>query len=337
MKKNIRLKKIIMTKKLTFIDLCCGIGGFHIGLSNNWMKCVLSADIDEECRKTYFENYNLQPLWDIKDIDEKTVPNHDVLCAGFPCQPFSISWKQKGFEDERWVIFFEIARIIKEKQPKVVFLENVKQLKYHDKGKTLQHIIETLQDLWYKVSWDILNGKDFWTAQNRERIIIIWHKEKAFDFEKLKQEAFTPKNIKDILLDNREHTYLEENEYTLIDNPKRQKSGLIFAWYRNKGMRTKGVRPNTEHLSRVHKQPNRIYSSDGTHPTIPSQETSWRFFILHNGKVRKLHIDECFNLMWFPKDFKKISSNGKLYNQIWNSVCVPMIDAIWKQLIQQYF
>ena len=112
---------------------------------------------------------------------------------------------------------------------------------------------------------------------------------------------------------------------------------MIFRGYRNKGIRKAGVRPNTEHLSRVHKQPNRIYSSDGVHPTIPSQETAGRFFIYHNGKVRKLSINECFKLMGFPQSFKRISTNGKLYNQIGNSVTIPMIREVAKQILIQYF
>lgn len=132
---------------------------------------------------------------------------------------------------------------------------------------------------------------------------------------------------------------MEKDEYTIIDKSlwKKQVSGLIFCGYRNKGIRKKGVRPNTEHLSRVHKQPNRIYHINGTHPTIPSQETSGRFWIYDDKHVRKLTINECFKLMGFPKEFKKVSTNGKLYNQIGNSVSIPMIEVVGKEIINQYF
>jgi DNA (cytosine-5)-methyltransferase 1 len=130
---------------------------------------------------------------------------------------------------------------------------------------------------------------------------------------------------------------LSPAEYTLLEHPTTQKSGLIFAGYRNKPIRKAGVRPNTTHLSRVHKQPNRIYSAKGVHPTLPSQEPSGRFWILHNGGVRKLTVNECFKLMGFPETFKRISANGEVYQQIGNSVCVPMMEAIAFEIKRQLF
>jgi len=265
---------------MKFIDLFAGIGGFHTAFSNLGAKCVFASDIDEECRKTYKTNYKMEVQGDVAQINEKEVPDHDILCAGFPCQPFSICGKQKGFCDERGNLFFEILRIIKEKSPKVVFLENVRHLKDHDKGNTLKTIILELEKVGYKISWKVLNAKDFGTAQNRERIIIIGNKEKKFDFSKLEHQK--PLFVKDILDSEGNFEYLEPSEYTIIEKSlwKKQSSGLIFCGYRNKDIRKAGVRPNTEHLSRVHKQPNRIYHINGTHPTIPSQETSGRFWIL---------------------------------------------------------
>ena len=131
---------------------------------------------------------------------------------------------------------------------------------------------------------------------------------------------------------------MPEDAYTLISDPKQQDSGLIFAGYRNKSIRKVGIRPGTEHLSRVHKQPNRIYSVLGVHPTLPSQEVSGRFFVLlTNNKVRKLSLNECWRIMGFPDKFKKISSAGEQYKQLGNSVCVPMIAAVAKQIKKQFF
>ena len=175
-----------------------------------------------------------------------------------------ISGLQRGFEDVRGTLFFDILRIIKKKKPDVVFLENVKHLRHHDAGRTLQVILKQLQVLGYKTNWKVLNAKDFGTAQNRERIIIVASKKKVFDFSKIEKQE--PVLVKDILRENGNFEYLDPSEYTLIDNPKTQESGLIFAGYRNKSIRKNGVRANTINLSRVHKQPNRIYSSDGTHP-----------------------------------------------------------------------
>ena len=322
---------------IKFIDLFSGIGGFHFGLEKLGFECQFASDINSDCQKTYQLNFNQFVNGDIQTVHESKIPDHNVLCAGFPCQPFSICGKQKGFRDERGNLFFEITRIVEHKQPEVIFLENVRHLKYHDKGNTLKTIVDILEnELKYKVSWDVLNAKDYGMAQNRERIIIIAHNDKKFDFSKITKKK--PLSISSILdKDKKDFEYLAPEEYTLIENPKRQKSGLIFVGYRNKGIRKKGVRPNTEHQSRVHKQPNRIYCSSGTHPTIPSQETAGRFFILHNGKVRKLTIDECFRLMGFPKHFKRYSSNGKLYNQAGNAVCVPMITSIGEEIKNQFF
>jgi len=322
---------------MKFIDLFAGIGGFHTAFSNLGAKCVFASDIDEECRKTYRINYKMEVHGDIAQINENEIPYHNILCAGFPCQPFSICGKQKGFCDERGNLFFEILRIIKHKSPKVIFLENVRHLKDHDKGNTLKVIISELEKEGYKISWKILNAKDFGTAQNRERIIIIGNKNKKFDFSKLEHQKHL--YIKDILDSKGNFEYLDPSEYTIIEKSlwKKQRSGLIFCGYRNKDIRKVGVRPNTEHLSRVHKQPNRIYHINGTHPTIPSQETSGRFWIYDDKTVRKLTINECFKLMGFPESFTKVSTNGKLYNQIGNSVSIPMIEAVGKEILNQYF
>ena len=186
----------------------------------------------------------------------------------------------------------------------------------------------------YTVSWDILNAKDFGVPQNRERTIIIGALNGVkFDFKKLKKSK--PIFIKDILEEVANFEYLNENGYTLIENPKKQPSGLIFCGYRNKKIRSVGVRENTEHLSRVYKQPNRIYSSDGVHPTIASQESSGRYFIYHKNRVRKLTIKECFRLMGFSDDFKIVGSKTNIYNRIGNSVVIPMIKEIAKELETQ--
>ena len=168
--------------------------------------------------------------------------------------------------------------------------------------------------------------------QNRERIIIIGHKETKFDFAKIKKK---PKPaLKDFLDKENEFEYLDE-PYTILDEQKIQDSGLVFAGYRNKTIRKAGVRPGTEHLSRVHKQPNRIYSTEGVHPALPSQESSGRFWIWHEGEVRKLTIQECYRIMGFPNKFKLLNNKAELYKQIGNSVAVPMIKAVGEQIKKQ--
>ncbi len=317
----------------TFIDLFAGIGGFRQGFENAGFSCVFSSEIDPHAQMMYEENFGERPFGDISKIHAKEIPPFDVLLAGFPCQPFSIAGSKKGFNDTRGHAFFEIVRIIKHHRPKAVVLENVKHFKSHDKGRTLKTIISTLTELGYKTSWKVLNAKDFGVAQNRERTIIVASTVSLFNFDVLEYQ--NPKVIADILEETPSSEYLNESEYTLIKKTKTQTSGLIFCGYLNKKTRTKGVRVNTEHLSRAHKQPNRIYSSEGTHPTLSSQEVSGRYFILHQGKVRKLSIEECYLLMGFPTDFKRVGTKSKLYRRIGNSIVVPMVYEIAKNLKTQ--
>lgn len=322
-------------KSFSFIDLFAGIGGIRMGVQNAGGKCVFSSEVDKKAAKVYELNFNENPLSDVKQIHIKDLPYFDVLCAGFPCQPFSISGKKKGFEDTRGALFFEICRIIDDKRPKLVFLENVKHLIHHNKGQTLKTILQSLQNLGYEVSHKLLNAKDFGVPQNRERIIIIASQKTTFDFDLLavqKQEI-----LKDFLDTQGAFEVLDRSEYTLLDSTKEQGSGLVFCGYRNKNIWKKGIRENTLHLSRVHRQPNRIYSVDGVHPTIPSQESSGRFFIYipELKIVRKLTINECYRIMGFPDNFIKDESLAESYKQIGNSVCVNMIEAIMKEIIMQ--
>lgn len=322
------------SRNLKFIDLFAGIGGIRLGFEKSGGVCVFSSEWNKNCQNTYQLNFGECPSGDINEISLKEIPQHDILTAGFPCQPFSISGKQKGFEDTRGTLIYKVFEIAEKHQPKVIFLENVKHLVHHDKGNTLKIILKGLDNLGYKTSWKVLNANHFGVPQNRERIIIVGNKEAKFDFSKLEKQKKVV--LKDFLDKQGDFEYLDE-PFTLIKNPRQQKSGLIFAGFRNKTIRTNGTRPGTEHLSRVHKQPNRIYSTDGTHPTLPSQETSGRFWILHEGKVRKLTIDECFRIMGFPDNYKKISTRTELYKQIGNSVCVPMMSALANEIVEQFF
>jgi DNA (cytosine-5)-methyltransferase 1 len=318
-----------------FIDLFAGIGGFRTGFEEAGYRCVFTSEIDKDCRKVYEANFGDIPFGDITKINSKDIPDFEILLAGFPCQPFSISGRKLGFEDTRGTLFFDVCRIIDEKQPKVVVLENVKHLLHHDGKKTFSTIISSLIKLGYIVSYQILNSKDFGLPQNRERIFIIATKNHKFHFHSLKTK--TKAVLRDFIEKEGDFEYLDKSEYTLIEKPVRQETGLIFVGYRNKNIWRVGIRPNTEHLSRVHRQPNRIYSIDGVHPTIPSQETSGRFFIYipEEDRVRKLTINECYKIMGFPKDFIRHKTLGEQYKQIGNSVAIPVIKAIADSIIEQ--
>ncbi|MDP2722035.1 MAG: DNA (cytosine-5-)-methyltransferase [Bacteroidales bacterium] len=315
--------------EFTFIDLFAGIGGFRIALQELGGNCVFSSEFNHHAQRAYELNFGEVPFGDITKLNTDIVPKHDILCAGFPCQPFSISGKMKGFEDTRGTLIYHVFEIIEKHQPKVVFLENVKHLVYHDKKRTLATIVQHLEEMGYVVSKKVLNASDFGVPQNRERIIIIGHKEKRFDFGKIKKESKPV--LKDFLDKENEFEFLNE-PFTILEEPKTQVSGLIFAGYRNKTIRKAGVRPGTEHLSRVHKQPNRIYSTAGIHPALPSQESSGRFWIWHGGEVRKLTIQECYRIMGFPNKFELLNNKSELYKQIGNSVAIPMIKAVAEQI-----
>ena len=327
--------------RFTCIDLFAGIGGFRLGLQRVGGQCLFSSEWTLAAAEVYERNYGERPHGDITlDSVKAQIPEHfDLLTAGFPCQPFSISGKMKGFEDTRGTLIYEVFSIMKKHRPSVVLLENVKHLVHHDHGRTLDIILTSIENLGYHVSWSILNATNFGVPQNRERIIIVATLLRPFSFASL--EAIQPDSDLKLanFLDSPNSSTFEylQDPYTLLEQTTRQKSGLIFAGYRNKRTRENGTRPGTEHLSRVHKQPNRIYSTEGIHPALPSQEVSGRFFILHEERVRKLTLSECYRIMGFPEDFQRHQSVAEQYRQIGNSVCVPMVEAIANELILQKF
>ena len=165
---------------IKFIDLFCGIGGFRIAFEEACeeneiqAECVFSSDIDKYAQESYEANFGEKPAGDITKINEKDIPDHDILFAGFPCQPFSIIGQMKGLNDTRGTLFFDIARIIKEKEPKAFILENVKQLVGHDKGKTLKVIVQSLKDLGYHVQYSVLNALDFGLPQKKRKGRYCW-------------------------------------------------------------------------------------------------------------------------------------------------------------------
>lgn len=326
-------------KKFTFIDLFAGIGGFRLGMESAGFKCVHSCEIDPHACQVYRRNFGDNPRCDITKLDPSTLPDFDVLCAGFPCQAFSICGQRKGFYDEtRGTLFFDICRILEHKRPKAFILENVQNLETHDKRRTLSVMMHSLSELGYVTNYKVFNAKDFGVPQNRERIIIVGSLEgKRFDFDKINTDN-TVDSMKLFLDTEGDFEFLNPEDYTLIESYKKQKkSGLVFRGYRNKKIRKAGVRENTEHLSRVHKQPNRIYSSEGNNPTLSSTETGGRYWIYDEGKVRKLTLDECFRFMGFPSDFIKVGTKSKLYERIGNSICINMVEAIAIEVYNQLF
>lgn len=194
---------------LKFIDLFCGIGGFHQALTNINAECVFACDIDENCRKTYEENYAFKPECDITQIDVKSIPSFDVLCAGFPCQPFSKAGFQRGFDDDRGNLFFAICNIVKHHKPKYLILENVRNLASHDNGNTWKVIKQNIKNLGYSTYEEpvILNVLHFNIPQNRERVVIMCKRNDLGEIPTLPNICKNPKQyltrfVKDVIDEN---------------------------------------------------------------------------------------------------------------------------------------
>jgi len=189
--------------KFKFIDLFAGIGGFRIALERENANCVFSSEWDKDAQRTYQENFGEIPKGDITKINEKEIPEHDILCGGFPCQAFSISGKQRGFKDTRGTLFFDIARIVKHHKPKVVFLENVKNLTKHYHGNTLKIILKTLEDLGYNIFYQVLVASHYGVPQQRERIYIVgFRKDLGITYFQFPKPTYKRIFVKDILEDD---------------------------------------------------------------------------------------------------------------------------------------
>ena len=324
---------------MKYVDLCSGIGGFHQGLQHH--ECVLACDINKSCRESYNKNYNIECKEDIFDLDCKELPDFNILCAGFPCQPFSSAGLKKGMKDDRSNVYYKILDIIKEKKPDIILLENVKNLLLMNKGDIIKGIVEDLIRLNYDVSYSLLNTSNFGLAQNRERVYIVCtNKQKYnynFKFDNLQKISLQTK-LKDII-DFNNTDYIDVQKYVLLESNdiKSQKSGLMFCGYLKGNIRQNGSLPNTEHLSRTHKQPNRIYYINGVHPTLSSSESSGRYYIYDGIGVRKLTIRECFDIMGFSSNFKLHEKNSINYNHIGNAVSPNIIKHIEQELKIQNF
>lgn len=303
----------------TFIDLFAGLGGFRIALESLGAKCVYSSEWDTSVKEVYTKNFGDIPKGDITKIDETTIPDHDILCAGFPCQAFSISGKQKGFDDERGTLFFDVARIVKEKMPKVVFMENVKNFAKHNDGKTLETVQNTMEKLGYTFFRKVLNAVDYGIPQKRERIYMVCFRNDLGINEFEYPKPFELKcHVEDFLLDDEN---LVKDLY--VDRPDIYYKNIDDNNYSNKPIR----------LGIVNKggQGERIYSTKGIAITLSANgggvfaKTGG---YLVNGKPRKLHPRECARLMGFPNSYKICESNNQAYKQFGNSVIIDILQYI---------
>lgn len=304
---------------MTFIDLFAGIGGFRLALESYGAKCVFSSEWDAFCQQVYNDNFGDVPEGDITKIDEKDIPNHDILCAGFPCQPFSISGKQRGFNDARGTLFFDVARIVKEKKPKIVFMENVRNFETHDNGNTLEVVKNTMLELGYSFSYKVLNASDYNIPQKRERIYMVCFRNDmridSFEF---------PKKIK-----------LEKNVIDLLENDIPNDSQLFKSKYVPIIQKEDDYKRSnkTVRLGIVNKggQGDRIYSPYGIAITLSANGGgvfSKTGGYLINGRARKLSVRECARIMGFPDTYKICNSQAQAYKQFGNSVVVDVLQYI---------
>ena len=300
--------------KFTFVDLFAGIGGIRIPFTELGGKCVFSSEWDKAAQISYSYNFGEVPFGDITKINSDSIPKHDVLLAGFPCQAFSIIGKMKGFADTRGTMFFEVARILQHHQPKAILLENVKQLVSHDGGKTFKVILDTLAELGYSVKWKILNALDFGLPQKRERVIIVGFKSAAaceqfnFDFEPI---AY---NLASVLEDDKNvDSSLFASDMILDKRRKRVEGKNVFypsVWHENK----------SGNISIL--------------PYACALRTGASYnYLLING-YRRPSSRELLRFQGFPEKFRIEVSHQEIRRQTGNSVAVPMIRAVAKKIIQ---
>lgn len=304
--------------KYKVIDLFAGIGGIRLGFEQVFgkdLEVVFSSEIDKFAAKTYEENYNDNPLCDITQINEKDIPKHDIILAGFPCQAFSNAGLKKGFEDTRGTLFFDVARIAKYHKPKLLFLENVKGFKSHDKGNTYKVVKQTLEDMGYKVFDQVLNTKNFGLPQNRERIFIVATLLDVSEFN-FPQPTNKETRLAQILQPN------PDEKYTISDklwagHQRRLKEHKA----KGNGFGYKMFDESSEYTSTISAR----YYKDGSEILINQG----------NKNPRKLTPREANLLQGFPKDFKLPCSDNQTYKQCGNSVSVPVIKAIANEIKKQ--
>lgn len=302
-----------MKKKFKYIDLFAGIGGMRIPFDELGGDCVFTSEFDKYAQQTYQANFNEIPFGDIKTIDSKEIPKHDLLLAGFPCQAFSHAGLKKGFDDTRGTLFFDIARILKIHKPKAFLLENVKGLKSHDGGYTFKKIIDTLKGLGYQtIEHKVLNARDFGLPQNRERVFIVgFWKNLNFDFpeppnSKTRLGSILQRRVKD--------------KYTISDKLwtsaiKRRERAIS----KGNGFSYKLFKRDSEYTSTLSAR----YYKDGLEILVEQ----------HNKNPRRLTPLEARRLQGFPDNFEIPVSDTQAYKQFGNAVPINVVREIAKKMI----
>ena len=311
--------------KVNYIDLFCGVGGFRHALNSPNTRCVFSSDIDPDARLIYGQNWGEIPAGDISQVEVAEIPAHDVLCGGFPCQPFSISGNQGGFEDARGTLLHEILRIARHHQPRVLFLENVKNFLGHADGKTLATTLRLLNRVGYDAHYSLLNASYYGVAQKRERVYFVCFRKDLgitdFQFPKPSDEDVA---VEDIVLPGNDprldDLIIERTDLRMKEN--------LPADRENRTLRIGTVGKGG--------QGERVYSPKGHAITLSAfgggigAKTG---MYLMDGKIRRLHPEECRRLMGFPDGFKLHDRPNVSYKQFGNSVAVPVVRKIFQSTL----
>ncbi len=312
--------------KLKMIDLFAGIGGFHqAAKKTNKIDIVYASEIDPDSSLVYKENHKINAFSDITTTAEENIPEHDILCAGFPCQAFSVAGKRMGFKDTRGSLFFDVARIAKYHQPKVLFLENVKGLLNHDKGRTFQVILNTLDEIGYTVFFQILNTyKHGNLPQNRERIYIVaFRKDLEVTNFNFPDEVKLTNCFKNFIKRNEkvEEKYYYNERFKIFDKIKNEITlyDTAYQW------RRKYVRANKNNVCPT------LTANMGTGGhNVP--------LIIDDFGIRKLTPKECLKLQGFDENFNTCNlSDSKIYKQSGNSVSIPVINNIFNNILNIIF
>lgn len=330
------------------IDLFCGIGGFRLAMEENNVDCVFSSDIDPFAQQTYKANFGECPMGDITLIEAKDIPRFDILAAGFPCQPFSYAGLGHGFEDQtRGTLFFDICRILSYHKPKMFFLENVKGLVSHKGGKTLSIILNNLEQLGYDIHWTVLSSLDYGLPQKRERWYCVgFDKPTAFVFPVKNKKQPTLRDIVDVTDNNpslkltkfeldrikyhfahcKEQERVQHDNSKYAPNTKKGKYG-VFSYQKPDG----SLRFHVGDVAKTQIQEAFYACLDTYAPTIIAGRTPKLWDI-----GRKLSVLEAKRLQGFPDDFIMPVSDNQAYKQLGNSVSVPIIKKIMKNMIYYY-
>lgn len=335
-------------KQYRGIDLFCGIGGFRIAMNENNVKCVFSSDNDKFAQETYNANFNEIPTGDIKKVDAKDIPEFDILTAGFPCQPFSYAGEKAGFADEtRGTLFFDICRILQCHKPPMVFLENVKGLVSHEKGETLKTVLANLRELGYYPHYKVLSSLDYGLPQKRERwYCVAFREDIPFEFPAALGGNPILRDIID-LTENSEALKLSQFELDRIDyhfanakpgdriqhdnskyapNTKKGKYG-VYSFQKEDG----SLRFHVGDRAKTQIQEAFYACLDTYAPTIIANRTP-KLWDLR----RRLSVLEAKRLQGFPDDFQMPVSDCQALKQLGNSVSVPVIRLIMKEMIKTY-